>query len=67
MFQFEIFKDSLNARIYGIGTTMLVFIVLICIFFQMVIDNVESNRANILKLQEFNKILVVSKDEAEIE
>jgi len=33
MWQFVIFKESLNARIYGVGITLLAFLVFSCIFF----------------------------------
>lgn len=44
MWQYGIFKDSLNARVYGVGVTLLSFIAFSCIFFQIVIDNVSTKK-----------------------
>ena len=53
MWQFEIFKESLNARIYGVGITLLAFLVFSCIFFQFVIDNDYHKKPYMIKLTDY--------------
>lgn len=67
MWQFVIFKESLNARIYGVGITLLVFLVFSCIFFQIVIDNVTHKKPYMVQLSEYHDILVSSNNDTDIE
>ena len=67
MWQFEIFKDSLNARIYGMGITLACFMFFSCIFLQIVIDNVSIKKPQMDLLTNYHHILVHSSNDTSIE
>ena len=67
MWQFDIFKDSLNARIFGVGVTLISFMLFTCIFFQIVIDNVSTKKPYMLKLKKYHHELVHSANDTNIE
>ena len=67
MWQFGIFKDSLNARILGVGVTLISFLLFTCIFFQIVIDNVTTKKPYMLQLKEYHHELVHSANDTHIE
>jgi hypothetical protein len=67
MWQFEIFKDSLNARIFGVGVTLMSFLCFTCIFFQIVIDNVSTKKPYMMQLRDYHHELVHSANDTNIE
>ena len=57
----------MNARINGVGITLLAFLMFTCIFFQIVIDNVSTKKPYMLQLKEYHHGLVHSDNDTDIE
>jgi hypothetical protein len=57
----------MNARIFGVGITLIGFLVFSCIFFQIVIDNVSTKKPYMLQLKDYHHELVHSSNDTHIE